>query len=134
LSALDTEKWQFQLVFLESKVLVPKSAKDYKTSIFSFDTKKIHAFNQIDLHKQADEMIYSTLTSSTMTASKMQASLNNIHTHLKMERISSLAKDTRIKALEDLVFKLGYDPSNIKVAEEMIKNKNVDIQALRKQF
>jgi len=47
-----------------------------------------------------------------------------------MERMSSLAKDTRIKALEDLVIKLGYDPSNIKVAEETIKNKNVDIQAL----
>jgi len=51
-----------------------------------------------------------------------------------MERMSSLVKDARIKALEDLVIKLGYDPSNIKVAEEMIKNKNVDIQALRKQL
>lgn len=42
--------------------------------------------------------------------------------------MSSFAKDTRIKALEDLVIKLGYDPSDIKVAKEMIKNKNFDIQ------
>jgi len=49
-----------------------------------------------------------------------------------MERISSLAKDTRTKALEYLVIKLGYDPSDIQVAKEMIKRKNVDIQALRK--
>ena len=51
-----------------------------------------------------------------------------------MERISSLAKDTRTKALEYLVIKLGYDPSDIQVAKEMIKRKNVDIQALRKQL
>jgi len=72
---------QHQLAFLEPKVPVPKSTEDYKTSIFAFDTKQIHAIDQIDLHKQASEMIYSTLTSSTMAASKLQASLNNIHTH-----------------------------------------------------
>lgn len=49
-----------------------------------------------------------------------------------MEKISSLAKDTRIKSLEDLVVKMGYDPVNMKVAEEIIKNKNIDIVALRK--
>ena len=69
-----------------------------------------------------------------MVASKLQASLNNIHTQLKIDKISSLAKDTRIKSLEDLVIKLVYDPSDIKVAEEMINNSNVDIQALRKQL
>ena len=69
-----------------------------------------------------------------MATSKLQPSLNNIHSQLKMERLSSLAKDTRIKALEDLVIKLGYDPSNIKMAKEMIKNKNVGIQALSEQL
>ena len=51
-----------------------------------------------------------------------------------MEKISSLAKDTRIKSLEDLVVKIGYDPSNMKDAEEIIKKKNVDITTLRKQL
>ena len=46
--------------------------------------------------------------------------------------MTSLAKDIRTKALDYLVIKLGYDLSNIKVAEEIIKNKYVDIQALRK--
>jgi hypothetical protein len=36
--------------------------------------------------------------------------------------------------LEELVLKIGYDPSNIKVAEEMIKKKNADITSLRKQL
>lgn len=39
LFALDPQKGQFQLEFLEPKVPVPKSAEDYKTPIFSFDTK-----------------------------------------------------------------------------------------------
>ena len=51
-----------------------------------------------------------------------------------MEKISSFAKDNRIKTLEVLVLKIGYDPSNVKAAEEMIKKKNADIASLRKQL
>jgi len=51
-----------------------------------------------------------------------------------MEKVFALAKDTRIKTLEDLVIKVGYDPSNIDVAEELRKKKNLDIPALRKQL
>jgi len=69
-----------------------------------------------------------------MTTSKLQTSLNNIHSQLKIERMSSLAKDTRTKYLEDLVIRLGYDPSNIKEAKKIIKNKDAYIQALRKQL
>jgi hypothetical protein len=36
--------------------------------------------------------------------------------------------------LEELVFKIGYDPSNVKEVEEMLKNKNADIASLRKQL
>jgi hypothetical protein len=61
-------------------------------------------------------------------------SLNNVQTQLKMEKISSFAKDNRIKTLEELVLKIGYDPSNVKAAEEMIKKKNADIASLRKQL
>jgi len=131
LLALENEKGQFPLVFLEPKVPVPKSVEDYKTSIFSFDIKKIHPIGQIDLDKKVGEMIYSSLTSFSMEPSKLQASLNNIHSQL-LERISSSARDTKIKGLEDLVIKLGLDPKYIKEIEEIIKSINVDIQALRK--
>jgi hypothetical protein len=60
--------------------------------------------------------------------------LNNAQTQLGLEKISSFAKDNRIKTLEELVLKIGYDPSNVKAAEEMIKKKNADIAALRKQL
>jgi alpha-L-fucosidase len=36
--------------------------------------------------------------------------------------------------LEELVLKIGYDPSNVKYAEEMIKKKNADVATLRKQL
>ena len=33
-----------------------------------------------------------------------------------------------------MVLKIGYDPSNVKVVEEMLKNKNFDVASLRKQL
>jgi len=51
-----------------------------------------------------------------------------------MEKISSHAKDSRIKTLEDLVIILGYDLANVKVAKELIKKNNEHIAALRKQL
>ena len=51
-----------------------------------------------------------------------------------MEKIYSLAKYTRIKSLEDLVVKIGYDPTNVEAVEEILKKKNANIAALRKQL
>jgi hypothetical protein len=38
-----------------------------------------------------------------------------------------LAKDNKIKSLEELVLKIGYDPTNVKATKELLKKKNVDI-------
>ena len=88
----------------------------------------------MDLHKQTGEMVFYTLAHASTTASKLQVSLNNVQTELKLEKISSFSKDNRIKTLEELVLKIGYDPSNMKAVEEMIKKKNADIASLRKQL
>jgi hypothetical protein len=61
-------------------------------------------------------------------------SLNNVQTQLKLDKILSFAKDNRINNLEELVLKISYDPSNVKVAEEMRKKKNADIASLRKKL
>jgi len=39
-----------------------------------------------------------------------------------------------IKSLEELVLKIGYDPSNVKEAEELLNKKNADIASMRKQL
>ena len=69
-----------------------------------------------------------------MTVQKFQNALTNIRDQLKVEKASSYAKDTIIKSLEELVIEVGYDPSNVKIVEELVKKKNIDIAALRKQL
>ena len=49
-----------------------------------------------------------------------------------MDKASLYAKELRIKALEELVLQVGYDPSNIQAAKILVKKKNEDIATLRK--
>jgi hypothetical protein len=88
----------------------------------------------MDLHKQTREMVFNTLAHASYFVAKLHVSLNNSQTQLKLEKISSLEKDNRIKTLEELVLKIDYDPSNVKATEEMINKKNADIASLRKQM
>jgi hypothetical protein len=107
---------------------------DYKRVTFKFQTKDVHPTDQMDLHKQTEEMVFYTLAHASTVVSKFQVSLNNVQSQLKMGKISSFAKDNSIKTLEELVLNISYDTSNIKATEEMIKNKNSDIASLRKQL
>jgi hypothetical protein len=134
LSSFDTEKGRMYMEFLQAQVPHPKEITDYKRSTLEFDAKDVHPADQMDLHRQTGEMVFSTLANASTTAAKLQVSLNNVQTQLKLEKVSSFAKDNRIKSLEELVLKIGYDPSNVKAAEEMLKKKNADIASLRKQL
>jgi hypothetical protein len=134
LSTFDIEKGIMHMEFLQEQVPDPKVIADYKRDTFKFQTKDVHPADQMDLHKQTGEMVFYTLAHASTTASKLQVSLNNIQTQLKLEKISSFAKYNKIKTLEELVLKIGYDPSNVKAAEEMIKKKNSNIASLRKQL
>jgi hypothetical protein len=101
---------------------------------YFFYTKQVHPADQMDLHRHTREMVFSTLAHASSIVAKLQVSLSNVQTQLKLEKISSFAKDNKIKYLEELVLKIGYDPSNVKAAEEMLKKKNADIAYLRKQL
>jgi hypothetical protein len=94
----------------------------------------VHPTDQIDLHRKNGEMVFSTLAHASTASSKLQVSLNNVPMELKLEKISSFAKDNKIKTLEELVLRIRYDPSNVKAVEERLKNKNFDIASLRKQL
>lgn len=96
--------------------------------------RDVHPIDQIEFHKHVGEMIYSTLTRKYMATHKLQSSLDNITTQYKLEKAFSQAKDNRIKSLEDLVIELGHDPNDIKATEKLIKKKNEDIVALKKQL
>jgi hypothetical protein len=118
--------------FLQAQVPHPKTNSNYKKTSFEFDVKEVHPTDQMDMHRQTWEIIFSTLKNKKLTAAKLQVSLNNVQSHLKLENISSLAKDNKIKSLEELVLKIGYDPYNVKATEELLKKKNADIDSLRK--
>jgi hypothetical protein len=107
---------------------------DYKRATFEFQMKDVHLTDPMDLHKQTGEMVFYTLVHASTSVSRLQVSLNNVQTQLKMEKISSFEKDNKIKTLEELVINIGYDPSNVKEVEEMLKKKNPDIASLRKQL
>ena len=79
-------------------------------------------------------MLYSTVAFKEMSVNKLQNTILNMQDQMKVEKASLYAKDLRIKALEELVLQVGYDPSDIKAVELLIKKKNEDIAALRKQL
>ena len=64
-----------------------------------------------------------------MSAQKLQNTISNIQDQMNMDKASLYAKDLRIKVLEELVLQVGYDPTNIKAAELLVKKKNEDIAA-----
>ena len=105
----------------------------FKTN-FEVLARDIHPIDQIELHKKTSEMVYSRLTNKAIIAHQLSNSLSNTTTQLQLEKASSQAKDTRIKSLEDLVIELGHDPKDVKAVESLIKKKNDDIVALRKQL
>lgn len=96
--------------------------------------KEIHPLDQIELHKQIGEMVYSTLTGKAILAHQLQSFVDNTTAQLHWEKASSLAKDNRIKSLEEIIMELGHDPKDAKGIKALIKKKEEDIVALRKQL
>ena len=122
------------MIVLQPTVPKPTTTIDYKKVDFQVPVDSIHPLDQIEFHKQSSEMLYSTMTTKAMSAQKLQNTIKNLRDQIRIEKASSYAKDTRIKSLEELVIEVGYDPANVKATEEMIKKKNADIAALRKQL
>jgi len=79
-------------------------------------------------------MVYATLADKAMLAHQLKESLSNTSTQLDLEKISSLAKDNRIKTLEEIIIEFGHDPKDAKGIKALIKKKEEDIAALRKQL
>lgn len=69
-----------------------------------------------------------------MSLSKLRTALSNVQSQLKIEKFSYLAKDSMLKSLENLIVKIGYDPKDCKAIEEILKKKNIEIAALKKQL
>ncbi len=117
---------------LKPKVPHPRTSADYIRKNLEVFSKDIHPMDQIELHKQTGEMVYATLADKAMLAHQLKESQRNTNTHLDLERMSSQAKDNRIKTLEDIIIDLGNDPKDPKCVRALMKKKEDDIAALRK--
>ena len=69
-----------------------------------------------------------------MNSIRLEKTLINLQTQMKLDKASLYANNLKIKALEDLVIEVGADPANMEVAKALIKQKNEDIATLRKQL
>src|ERR1700733_3399238 len=78
-------------------------------------------------------MVYATLADRAMLAHQLKEALKNTNRQLDYERLSSSAKDNRIKTLEDIIIDLGHDPKDPKGVRALMKKKEGDIAALRRQ-
>jgi len=87
------------MTFMQPKFQQPRSSADYRKEYFEVLAGDVHPIDQIEFHKKASEMIYSTLTGKAMTTHKIQTSLDNITAQYNLEKASSQAKDNRIKSL-----------------------------------
>lgn len=134
LSAFDIQQGKMLMSHFKPKVQQPQIAADYIRTNFEVLAKYIHPLDQIELHKQTGEMIYSTLTDKSITTQKLQDSLENTNTQLNLEKASSQAKDNMIKTLEEIIIGLGHNPKDVKGIEALIKKKDDDIAGLRKQL
>ena len=130
----DIQQGKMIMSHFKPKLQQPQTAADYIRTNFEVLAKDIHPLDQIELHKKTGEMIYSTLTDKAMATQKLQDSLENTNAELQLEKASSQAKDNRIKTLEEIIIGLGHNPKDVKGIEALIKKKDDDIAALRKQL
>jgi len=79
-------------------------------------------------------MLYAMMAEKAILAHELNESLKNTNTQLDFERLSSTAKDNRIKTLEEIIVDLGHDPKDPKSVRALMKKKDDDIAALRKRL
>jgi len=132
--AYDMKEEKMILSHFKPKVPQPQTAADYIRTNLEVLAKDIHPMDQIELHKKTGEMVYATLADKAMLAHQLKESLSNTNTQLDLERMSSTAKDNRITTLEEIIMDLGHDPKDPKGINALMKKKEDDIAALKKQL
>ena len=134
MSVYDIQKEKIIFSHFKPKGPQPKTAADFVKTRVEVLARDIHPMDQIELHKQAGEMVYATLVEKATMAHELKESLKYTNTQLDFERMSSLAKDNRIKSLEEIIIDLGHDPSDPKGVKALMKKKDDDLNALKKRL
>ena len=134
MAAFDIKQEKMIFSHFKPTVQQPQSVADFVKTRLEVLAKDFHPMDQIELHKQTVEMLYATLVEKATLAHELKESLNNTNTQLDLERLSSTAKDNRIKTLEEIIVDLGHDPKDPKGVKTLMKKKYDDIAALKKRL
>lgn len=134
MEAYDIQEGKMTLSHFRPIIQQPQSATGYIRTNQEVFVKDIHPMDQIELHKQTEEMVYSTLADKTVIGHRLQNSLHNTTAQMELEKASSQAKDNRIKSLEEIIIELGHDPNDPKGVQALMNKKYEDITALRRQI
>ena len=103
MSSFEVKEGKMQMAFMKPTAQQPIIVVDFKKIDFEVLAKDNHPIDQIELHKQIGEMIYSTVTGKTITAHQLQNSLNNIlKTELNWlnEKVESLETDYKLAQIQ----------------------------------
>ena len=66
------------MTFLQPNLKHPNSLAYYKRTSYEFQAKYLHPIHQIEFHKQASEILYSTMTNKAISVQKLQNTLENM--------------------------------------------------------
>lgn len=89
MSSFDIKEGKMQMSFTKPTVQEPRTLASFKKIEFEVLARDIHPTDQIEFHKRAGEIIYSTLTGKAIASHQLQNSLNNISAQYKLEKASS---------------------------------------------
>lgn len=124
MGAYDFKEEKIILSNFKLKIPQPQTVVDYIKTSLEVLSKDIDMMDKIELHKQTCGMVYATLADKAMLAHQLTESLKNTNTQLDLERMSSSAKDNRIKTLEEIIMDLGHDPKkDAKAIQALIRKK-----------
>jgi len=88
---------------------------------------------KINLHKQTREVIYRDLLKTIENVGKLEKILSKLEKQVKHEKTSNIAKSIKIEDLKKKFVSLGYNEAGPKPFQDLIKQKDTEILALKKK-
>ena len=89
MAAYDIQEGKMTLSHFIPTTQQPQSTTHYIKTNLEVLSRDIHPMDQIELHKQTGETVYSTLADKTLLAHRLQNSLHNTSAQLELEKASS---------------------------------------------
>ena len=102
-----------------------------KVSEMEVKLDKISVPDQIQLHKQTGDVIYSDLLHAIVKITKLQSLVDKMEVQLNHEKVENKANLIQIKKLQGDVISLGTEPSNMQAAKKLLEEKDNTIQVLK---